>query len=412
MKKIFTLLFTLVLTHGVVISQQNWSIVSTNNSFSAPQYLDVDYSASNIWHLCGEDGTIKLSDNYGQTWTDANQGINSTHKINTIEFANSTLGFAGGVTTTLQFGNFGKLYYTTDGGKSWIDYNVSSSVPRISAIHFPSFYRGYAVANNRILRARNAGSTWSFIYTYGSIELFDIHFADSMFGMACGELGSITKTDDGGQSWGTVYWGPHDDDIYGIYLLSKNVAIACGENGFMARTTNGGLDWTEYNINTSRDLTSIHFFNSQEGIVVGDGLILYTSNGGATFNSLPTPTSRALNSIVMLNSKQAIAVGDNETILKYGNLGLSNQTVKPVDDVTMRVYPNPAINTINISIKEGYGENATVNVYDMTGKLLESKTHNFLTDNATLDISNLKSGMYSIKVFTKETTYTQQLVKQ
>lgn len=412
MKKLYTLFFGLLLFSNIATAQKQWSVVSTNNSTSAIEYFDVDFSSPKLWHLVGEKGTVKLSDNYGQTWVNANKGINSTHKINTIEFSNSIVGFAGGITTTLQFANYGKLYYTTDSGQSWTDYNTGSSLPQVNSIHFPVFNRGYAVANNRVLRTTNAGNSWGFVYRYGSIDLYDIHFADSMFGMACGELGSVIRTDDGGQTFQTVYYGNFDDDIYGVYVLSKNIAFVCGENGFVARTTNGGQDWTEYNVITTSDFKSIHFFNSQEGMIVGKGRILYTSNGGATFSSLPVFTNRLINSVIMLNGSHGIAVGENETILKYGDLGLSNETVSPIDDITMRVYPNPAANNINISIKEGFGENATIAIYDMAGKLLKTKAHNFITDKAKLDISDLKSGIYSVKVFTNETTYTEQIIKQ
>lgn len=414
MKKLFTILsfaFALLITSDTIA--QNWTIVSAGNSNSDPIYYDVTNSAPNMWHIVGDNSKILISDNFGKTWSEADVEGSKTIRFNTVEFSNSLVGFAAGRTTILQFGNYGKLYFTVDGGKKWEDYGTSSSLPNVNAIHFSSFYRGYAVANNRIMRTTSAGNSWAYIYTYGSIDLYDIHFPDSLLGFACGEFGSITRTDDGGQSWQTVYSDPDDDNLYAIHFINKNVGFACGEYGALVRTTDGGDTWVKFNTSTSADLTSISFFNTKEGFIVGEnGTILFTNNSGSNFGYMQTPSSNTITGVKMSTGNQAIAVGARKTILKYGNTGLSAEQVKPLDKNTMRVYPNPAVGSVNVELAKGLGENATVSVYDMTGKLLYNKQHNLSTGRASIDISAFNSGVYSIKVQTDETTYTKQLIKQ
>jgi photosystem II stability/assembly factor-like uncharacterized protein len=415
MKKIFTLLslaFVLVVAKDST-AQQTWSIVSAGNSSSDPIYYDVTNSTSNLWHACGDNSKILISDNYGKTWSEADVEGSKTIRFNTIEFSNSLVGFAAGRTTSLQFGNYGKLYFTVDGGKKWEDYGTSSSLPNVNSIFFSSFYRGYAVANNRIMRTTSAGNSWAYIYTYGSIDLYDIHFPDSMYGFACGELGSITRTDDGGKSWQTVYSDPDNEDLFAVHFVNKNLGFACGEYGNLVRTTDGGDTWVKFNNTVPYDLTSISFLNEQQGFIVGEnGTILYTSNGGASFNFVTTPTSNALASVKMTATNQAVAVGTRKTILKYGTLGLSNKTISALDENSVRVYPNPALNTVNIELAEGLGEATLVSIYDMTGKLLYTKTHNLSVNKASIDISNFASGVYSVRIETENNTFTQQLIKQ
>lgn len=415
MEKLSTIFLSAILVLGSTLTgnAQNWSIVTSSTSTSSPIYTGVTYSAPNMWHVCGTQGKVLYSDNYGITWNESS-GINSnTIQFNTIEFSTPQIGFLGGVTTTLSIGNYGKFFFTVDGGKTWEDYGTSTSFPRMNAINFPSLFRGYAVANNKVLRTKSGGDTWSYVYTYGSIDLYDIHFPDSLMGFACGELGSIIRSTDGGDTWQTVYSDPSNNDLYSIYFLNKSVGLACGENGTILRTNDGGNNWTKFNTSVTTDFASITFYNSQEGFIVGQGGdILYTNNGGNTYSFVGTPTSNTLNSVSMSAKNQAIAVGFKQTILKFGTLGLSNKTISTLDENTMRVYPNPATSTVNIELAQNLGENATIEIYDMTGKLLHSRPHNLLETNASLNIDFLASGVYTLKVQTETSTFTQQLVKQ
>ena len=78
-------------------------------------------------------------------------------------------------------------------------------------------------------------------------------------------------------------------------------------------------------------------------------------------------------------------------------------TFTGLDDLTkpngFNIYPNPAVNELNIELKEG--ELRTVSVYDIQGKAIElipvksGKNYQF-------DISKLTSGLYMIKIETKE----------
>lgn len=416
MKQTYTFYFLLVL--AIIFSsnasaQKNWTIVSSTNNNADPIYFDVTHSSASNWHLCGENATVLLSDNYGKTWIDAKAGITSkTEQFNTIEFSSSNVGFLGGVTTSLQIGNYGVLYYTTDGGQSWTKYSTGSSLPRVNAIHFPSLYRGYAVAGNKVLRTTSAGSSWSYNYTYGSIDLYDIHFPDSLIGFACGELGSIIRTEDGGESWQTVYWGSNDNDFYSVHFLNKNVGFVCGVNGSILRTDNGGNDWVEYNTGVSTDFTSISFYNNSEGIIVGEhGDILYTNNGGNNFSYMQSPTTNHLLGVSMFSQNQAVAVGYRQSILKYGTLGVGNKKIEPLSETTLRLYPNPATKEVNIQLAQNEND-VEVSIFDMTGKSLYSKTHNFQLKSITIPTDELKKGVYTVQVKTKSNTFNQRFIKQ
>lgn len=81
---------------------------------------------------------------------------------------------------------------------------------------------------------------------------------------------------------------------------------------------------------------------------------------------------------------------------------------KPVNNqnVSFNLFPNPATNYITI-VPNNLDE-ATVNIFDLTGRLILSKT---IIGQAEIDLGNLKSGFYLVKLYNKLGMYqTKQFV--
>jgi len=92
---------------------------------------------------------------------------------------------------------------------------------------------------------------------------------------------------------------------------------------------------------------------------------------------------------------------------------LSNETVELPQDYTLFSYPNPfnPTTTISFSIPE-FGL-ATITVYDLTGKELETLTNTSLNPgNYSIDwnADNLPSGVYLIRMDSGDFTQTQKVV--
>jgi hypothetical protein len=71
---------------------------------------------------------------------------------------------------------------------------------------------------------------------------------------------------------------------------------------------------------------------------------------------------------------------------------------KALTENDIAIYPNPAIDHINISsnlVVEGGG---TIHIYDMNGRILKSETYNDLQRVAPINISSLSDGMYLVEV--------------
>jgi photosystem II stability/assembly factor-like uncharacterized protein len=72
--------------------------------------------------------------------------------------------------------------------------------------------------------------------------LRSVKFISSEVGWAVGDVGTILKTTDGGNSWtfqssGTTNW------LWGVSFTDLNNGTAVGDGGIILRTTNGGTTW-------------------------------------------------------------------------------------------------------------------------------------------------------------------------
>jgi hypothetical protein len=68
--------------------------------------------------------------------------------------------------------------------------------------------------------------------------------------------------------------------------------------------------------------------------------------------------------------------------------------INDIKNSNIKIYPNPTNNIINI---EGLNknENNTIQIFDVQGKLVITKT---ITEKGTIDLSELNKGVYVIKV--------------
>ncbi len=84
-----------------------------------------------------------------------------------------------------------------------------------------------------------------------------------------------------------------------------------------------------------------------------------------------------------------------------------------LDDQVL-VYPNPAVNTLNLQLRVKDINNLSIEMYDVTGRKVSAELQ-YITPGSTtkqLDITNLSRGVYELKIVGKELNYTQRIIKQ
>jgi len=97
------------------------------------------------------------------------------------------------------------------------------------------------------------------------------------------------------------------------------------------------------------------------------------------------------------------------------DFNLSETPLSPllVQDVShsdvISVYPQPAKEKLNIYLKITENDLKSLDVYDIQGKILLSKSINQKSNNVSLDVSEFNSGIYFIKVHSKNNLYTKKV---
>ena len=133
--------------------------------------------------------------------------------------------------------------------------------------------------------------------------------------------------------------------------------------------------------------------------VMPSSMVFRTSFAEANYIGQPIPTTEG--DIVVLVAEFGGA--PQVTARDLNDLTLSTETFE--QEANFSIYPNPT-NTGSVTIKTNTNGEATVAVFDILGKQVITQT---LTNN-TLNVSNLKTGVYLVKISQNGATTTKKLV--
>ena len=83
----------------------------------------------------------------------------------------------------------------------------------------------------------------------------------------------------------------------------------------------------------------------------------------------------------------------------------SNVNVEEMEKENITVYPNPASNYLNVTLAGD--EAATVQLFNLVGQQVYSET---AVNSASINVANLKAGVYMLKVSQNGKVYTSKVV--
>lgn len=243
----------------------------------ASETQDVAISDNKIWSFSGM-GIIQYSDDFGNNWNLIPKATGQPlYKMKAISDS-----------CIMAVGYYSAIMRSDDGGRSW--------------------YSDCVIANEEF-----------------SPRLEGIDFVDDITGWVCGSAGYLAKTTDGGKSW-INQSNPEITEggwLYDVEGITQNTMWCCGRNGLLISGVDGGEQLIRHDVSTSSDLIDIDFFNSDKGIIVGNGVLLYTTDAGASWNNAEydSGTIPKIISCQLLDSDFSVALGYNGNILKSYDLG-------------------------------------------------------------------------------------------
>jgi photosystem II stability/assembly factor-like uncharacterized protein len=194
-----------------------------------------------------------------------------------------------------------------------------------------------------IIKTTDGGNTW---VVQGNVSpsqiLFSVQFIDANNGWAAGG-NYLLKTNDGGKSWVQV----NRDTAYGIfatYFVDSDTGFVFGANGYISRTTDGGNSWRtlimdDY-IGGYLDIfqfNAVTFTDKNTGWLVGagyDGNEIYkTTDCGRTWTwngqTITPVASESLNDIYFVDKNHGFAAGQDGVCLKTTDGGNTWQYKNP-----------------------------------------------------------------------------------
>ena len=74
------------------------------------------------------------------------------------------------------------------------------------------------------------------------------------------------------------------------------------------------------------------------------------------------------------------------------------------------MYPNPGKDIVNLKFKQPQSNLITVNAYNIQGKLVLSSNLQLLNNSSKLDVSELTTGLYFLKILDGERSITKKLM--
>ena len=210
-------------------------------------------------------------------------------------------------------------------------------------------------------------------------------------------------------SSGVIQWqnsiGGADDEYFPTLVQKPDGSYAvAGES-----LSNISGDKTENSHNDSNDIWLVAL--DANGNVTNDKILGTNGIEGTERILLTSDGNFVISSYVDELSGDNTEAPNGDTdfwILKIDKNTLSTLTINVVNNLIV-LYPNPAKDKINISLSNTLNS-VTAKVYDVTGKLILSKNLN--SAESQIDISQLQTGIYFIKIETENASTTKRFIKQ
>jgi len=341
--------------YGSILVSTDYGETWTDKTVDINDHLnDVEVVNDACAFAVGDDGYIVCTTDTGATWTVKEYGV-SYYGFNRVSFVNELEGYATGENYSK---NSFMFYRTLDGGQTWQSMSGDGieKSDRYNLIDFASTGEGWIAGNQGIMHTTDTCNTWSHCNVRG---VLDLQVVDSKNAFALASGNKIYRYTIPADSFNVSFKvsddsGQHLDDVYLVIdadTLSLNVLSFRGE------------EQVEY-----------HYSVLKEAYQASEGTLVLTKD-----TTIDIVLDKMLDASLSKPSRVALEAS---------------------------IYPNPSTDFVKISTTKA-GFNAQV--YTMTGQLLIKHVES--ANQATIDLQDLRPGMYLIKIQQNAYEITNKLIK-
>jgi len=236
---------------GITWSYPNNCAIGALDNIYACEFADANNG------MVAGSGTLKKTVDGGATWTKlANPIEDLGSSIYSINYENVDTVFIGG--------SSGKIFYSYDGGATWMgdDYG-SGSIYGIWKISDTQIIA--AVGDGKIYNSSVIGDSISFaqVEDYGTMHMEAVEFRGDV-GIVVAKKGHIYRTTVA--EWDTlveVFTDPAGDDFYDVEFIDDNLVFVVGEAGKIYKSEDAGLTWILDLCTNTEELHKVRFRNNK-----------------------------------------------------------------------------------------------------------------------------------------------------
>jgi photosystem II stability/assembly factor-like uncharacterized protein len=292
----------------------------------------------------GKGGVILHTENGGEKWEIQLGDPNSQEpEIEKLHFLDARHGWAA------QYG--GKILRTSD-GRTWEEAGSFPQFQRLTHLMFNSPSEGRAIGGtaneSKIFSTRDAGRNWKQDFACVAqvqidgltkrlgCSLFDMSFPTASVGYAAGGaynggFSIITKTEDGGSTWRTIFASTDINSIHTVAFTDENHGVIRSRDHKIFITEDGGQSWRGIAAST-RGL--IRFADPSVGWSCWERGCALTADGGKTWTSRDLRLPAAVKSFSVPRRDRVFLAGDHGMVFRY--------RVVPADYVAKGIASAPA----------------------------------------------------------------------
>ena len=411
------LLLLLLAFSRLSTAQGSWELLEmpTQNHLRSVYFTDSLYG----W-VVGDTGTILHTKDGGDTWIGQDPG--TENPVMYVFFLDRQHGWAASWSLGGFFGTL--LLTTTDGGETWDQQAYPEDNIFINVIWFSDLQNGWMGGSpHALVRTSDGGQSWQQAAIDTSAIAFfpvlDIAFWDNQYGYASGgmfDIAGVTwSTADGGNHWTPIANSEAPaDEVHGLYLFDSLHVLGAGgdpDQGYgvgMLRTGDGGYHWEYEELSMAGNAFDIDFRSETEAWApLGpQQKLIYSLDAGITWTQVDSPEGSAIFDMIFPDSLHGYAVGYSGAFIRYipPPVGITESNDFSLPGI--KIYPNPADHEMTLEWSGKGGETGTLGpreimIYDLHVKCLQSwifDTKEVERNKIRLDVSNLKAGVYIIKV--------------
>lgn len=287
------------------------------------------------------------------------------------------------------------VFRSADNGVTW----VSKSVGLTNLLGGGILNVGtrlFSVTPTGVFMSTNQGDNW----IAAGLSTIDVRSIASINDVLyVGTNGSgIYKSLDWGANWVSVNNGLNGATNFRAIESKGNTLFAAGPTGTgVFRSIDLGANWTLL----GGGLTSGSYrgFASNSQLIVagsfGDG-VFYSIDNGDNWTEINSGLTDLTIFDLELNDSHIVVATNTKGVFRFAlsNLNLSTNILGSKDSQTIKFYPNPTTNQINLKTESSL-LGADYSIFNNFGKIVLSGKIN--TENTIIDLGNLSSGVYFFK---------------